>query len=187
MNAKSKSTNNHLIKQNIFLNSISKNDFFTNHKRVLLKFKRKYTNLTKTFLPISFIKKSIAQSTLDEYRGRTSRIALALYTLKHPGEHNTDPYTWLAAYKMKIDVTQLWTVSKWFPNKTTNANLGLCQSNIYDKAFLRNQLTASSRYFHKMLHHTCLARRSIRLWVLNLFLFALSGRIRIHWKNTLSI
>ena len=87
----------HLIKQNLFLNSISKNDFFTNHKRVLLKFKRKYTNLTKTFLPISFIRKSIAQSTLDEYRGRTSRIALALYTLKHPGEHNTDPYIWLAA------------------------------------------------------------------------------------------
>ena len=37
------------------------------------------------------MRKSIAQSTPEAYRGSTSRIAFARYTLKHPGEHKTDP------------------------------------------------------------------------------------------------
>ena len=48
------------------------------------------------YSPMSLIKKSIAQSTPVAYKGNTSRIARARYTLKHPGEHNTDPITWFA-------------------------------------------------------------------------------------------
>lgn len=48
------------------------------------------------FSPMSFIRKSKAVTVPLAYNGKTSRTALARYTLKQPGEHNTDPNTWFA-------------------------------------------------------------------------------------------
>ena len=82
--------------------------------------------------PISFVKNSIAFSTGDPYVGRMSRTASKRYTLKHPGQHSTEPSMWSDTYATRNKNGETQNKLCKFPARPSQIPIKFCALTYYN-------------------------------------------------------